>query len=427
MHNDVLLIFSRLYNSDLTKLPSEEPPSQNQVIEEPVTPKPLDVEPPEKDCEIGEAEDAHTNTETTIFSLPSYCKNLMGVDILPDIPEEDEVEEEDIIDCKENIQIGLKRFSTISAQFEDLISNENQNAYCVLGPSFLSEIDRTFWRNNRGENSSFLRDAWSNYGCCSPYQKYVCKKKMRSSADFLCENLLKPLFCALRSSSFYPSLLTKLTTTFTSTVFVVVIPYLSVVNGTEQFLHIISSESALLLTLVSFGWLCFLIFLPWIVNARKTKLKVLFLVGLACLGGSFFGKCFCFTYKKNFFILESCFNCWYLFLVLKYQLNHDVITISCLLFGLGFGMIGCTEDSFYREVIGIRHWKAIDGPLEVLSGFFVILIYYVIYEDRADITFLLAIYYSFYVFLVLMWIFWHLVGPIGDLIMRVCVNQKLDE
>lgn len=354
-----------------------------------------------------QAEECINRDPTVVASTSTYCKNFMGVDILPEIPEEDEFEED--INCIENVKIGLKRFSTISAKFEDLINNENQNIYCMLDPTRLHILaEQTHFQNSQ----STFRNAWQNYGCCSPYQKYIFRKKIQCIKDFLYHNLFKPLYCALTTASFYPSLLSKTVTTYASTVFIVIIPYVSVLHTTDQFLYFISSESALLLTLISFGWLCFLIFLPWIVNARKTKLKVLFLIGLMCFGASSLGI------YISLFKFKHIIEIFHYILVLKYELNHDLITISCLLFGVGFGMVGCTEESVYREVIGTRRWKRVDSTLDVSTGICVILIYYIIYETDADIVFIMRMSHNIYTFLILMWIIWYAFDSIIALIMR---------
>lgn len=77
------------------------------------------------------------------------------------------------------------------------------------------------------------------------------------------------------------------------------------------------------------------------------------------------------------------------FLVLSREITNDVITISSLLFGFGYGIITFTEKIVYRSSMGMRPWHLVRGPLEIVSGLSVLLIYYLIYFYRLELSFLL--------------------------------------
>lgn len=67
-------------------------------------------------------------------------------------------------------------------------------------------------------------------------------------------------------------------------------------------------------------------------------------------------------------------------------MNNDFITLSCLLYGFGYGIINYTETLVYRNYIGIRRWKFIEGTLDTLFSLCVILVYYLIYIFEIDIV-----------------------------------------
>ncbi|KAJ8919314.1 hypothetical protein NQ315_003898 [Exocentrus adspersus] len=66
-------------------------------------------------------------------------------------------------------------------------------------------------------------------------------------------------------------------------------------------------------------------------------------------------------------------------------MTNDIMTISCLLYGFGYGIMSYTENIVYRSFVGARKWNAIQGTLETTTGFFVILTYYIIYTYKLDL------------------------------------------
>lgn len=103
-----------------------------------------------------------------------------------------------------------------------------------------------------------------------------------------------------------------------------------------------------------------------------------------------------------------------LFLVLGCNLNHDIITVSCLLFGFAYGTTGFVEEKVYRDAVGVRQWRKVEGPLEVLTGIFVILAYYIIYRLDLTIMYILTYSYVIYLFVLLLWLCLLLIDFIKD-------------
>lgn len=197
----------------------------------------------------------------------------MGVDILPEIPEEDEIEEKSENIPMETMKDSISQYSQLSARFEDLINNSHHN---IASMPYISN-----------ENQRF---SLKRYMKCSPYKKYLYKKRLNRITDFFCEILWLPLWKALRIFLFYQCLLTKILTTLTPTIYVVFVPYTANTIEDVYSTETPSAESAMLLSLIAFPWLCFLIFLPWLINSSKNKLTIIFCSGIVILGFSTFRK-----------------------------------------------------------------------------------------------------------------------------------------
>lgn len=210
-------------------------------------------------------------------------KNDMGVEILPEIPEEDE-------SCDETrkISIDIKRLSKISDRFEEMIgkSIRNDGSSMVLG---FSDLENGIHRHPRNKKNKFLRDfPRRSTGCCSPYRKYIFRKRIRSLVLSLYDNFIKPLNTSIKCFYFYPSLCCKTCMALTYVVYISVIPHVALVNGANYSVDI--TEAVFLLTFISVAWCFFLISLPWVINMSQFKIRVLHILGLLLTSGSYFSK-----------------------------------------------------------------------------------------------------------------------------------------
>lgn len=284
-----------MYNQNISALPTLPSTTINSSCTEDDSSSETSSDNDNEIC-VTDLEVAAANTETVVKTvIPIYCKNFTGVDILPEIPEEDEIEEErennteNLEDRQtEAMQDSIKRYSQLSAKFEDLINNDEveSNGYHTVNivNDVYNEIEIA-----GAKRQSAIRH-WPRCNCCSPYQNYLCKRGLRRATDFLFELLLKPLWSGLCVLVFYPCLLTKVVVTITSVVYIVFIPYIATISDTENQSQTVSAESTMLLSLIAFPWLCLLVFLPWLINSNKSKLKTIFCLGIVTLGISTFRK-----------------------------------------------------------------------------------------------------------------------------------------
>lgn len=277
-----------MYNQEISVLPSTSHTENDSSSE-----TSSDDEDPVMNITVLEA---GANSETTVETVvPIYFKNCMGVDILPEIPEEDEIEEE--LEKAENRQKetmrdSIRRFSQLSAKFEDLISNERKsNDYLGAAADAENGVQKFNDHQFISLKQQTTAKRWFKCNCCSPYKKYLHRKRLNRITDFVFENFLKPFWSGLSSMAFYPCLLTKIGVTITSIIYVNYIPYITITIEEDNHLpHTLSAEGTMLLSLIAFPWLCFLVFLPWLINSSKNKLKTIFCLGVITLGISTFRK-----------------------------------------------------------------------------------------------------------------------------------------
>lgn len=239
-------------------------------------------------------EELRQTTTQTEQKIPIKFRNEWGVEILPSISEEDDELSNDMPN-NESFEGEKNKLSQINATIEDLILKEDEDniSHTILNVDNL-QTNNTISNWKIPENYSFSKNfklkRSSRCSCCSLYRKYLFRKRLREVEDFSSEEFLKPLFSALRCGKFYPVIFTKSSILLFSIIYLTSIPYIAISSGKETFLPVPTYESALLLTLISFAWLCFLVFLPWIMNAGKMKSNLVFVVGLAVYATVSMGK-----------------------------------------------------------------------------------------------------------------------------------------
>lgn len=67
-------------------------------------------------------------------------------------------------------------------------------------------------------------------------------------------------------------------------------------------------------------------------------------------------------------------------------MTNDFIIWSSLLFGFGYGLTRFTENFVYKAFAGKRKYVQFERTLDMLSGIFVILIYYFVYINNVDVV-----------------------------------------
>lgn len=244
--------------------------------------------------------------------LPLRLKNNMGVEILPEIPEE---EEEEVPSRK--ISTDIKRMSKISDRFEEVIGKNHRNdtSNMILG---LSDLENGVSHRGRRKRHKLFRDISNGSGgCCSPYRKYIFRKRMRTVGHTLYDNFIKPLNTAMKCFYFYPSLCCKTCMALTYVVYISIIPHVALVNGANYSVDI--TEAVFLLTFISVAWCFFLISLPWVINMSKLKIRILHVLGMLLTSGSYFSKYLLYNSERQRFHT-------YLYFVFQWFIYRSVTT-----------------------------------------------------------------------------------------------------
>ncbi|ERL93223.1 hypothetical protein D910_10519 [Dendroctonus ponderosae] len=324
-------------------------------------------------------------------TVQSYYMN-MGINILPGetarvtnwakaadtkfagIPEENEDEDQEDLNY-----IDPKRLSVISSKLEELnldqirrdsirevfTINELLNEHRPEPINTIEYISNFKETKNRVSVMDELKNFQKSRHCfhCNPYRKYVWTRRLRTIKDFFYDNIIRPIYYGIKNIYFYPSLTTKVVTSTVSTLYITLAPFMAMEKSWKQSLVFSTENVTFLLTYVAFAWCFFLVTLPLVLKLSHEKMRLVFVLGLIVNGTSL----------------------W----ILSQDITNDVITISSLLFGFGYGIITFTEKIVYKSSMGMRPWHLVRGPLEILSGLSVLLIYYLIYFYRLELSFLL--------------------------------------
>lgn len=316
---------------------------------------------------------------------------------------------------------GDQKQHTYYSNKEDKVV-ENLDINTLVSNKTLEEPERIQnieYIHNYGKNKSRLfkefRTTRSGYCCgCSPYRKFIWRRRYRTIADFFIDNILKPLWISLKDLHYYPTVLSKVMTTITATMCFTLTPYIAL----EKNSSFQPEDATILLSYVAFSWCLFLVLLPLVINFSKAKFRATFICGLLLTGTCMIrkytilskfnqlnhfprtmmnGNCIYFNNticKRHTTYLYKNLD-MYLFdnfiTVISKKMTNDIMTISCLLFGFGYGIISYTENMVYRSFLGARKWDMIQGTLETTTAVFVILTYYIIYHYNLDLTLLLLV------------------------------------
>nr|CAH7747962.1 unnamed protein product [Callosobruchus chinensis] len=317
-----------------------EPDTPEQVSQEAV----LDLQP-------------HLQTLTPL-NVQTYYSNA-GVSILPEIPEEDE---DDI-----NV-INAKRLSIISTKLEAINNKARRDSIREvfniddlmkkMPTADAEEIKTIEYIPNYKNKNKFIEELKlikSKTWRCQPYRLFVWKRRLRRISDFLIDNFRKPLIYSLKDPCFYPTVISKGSLTFVSTVFIAIAPYLALTKNNFRI-----EDTSWVLSYIAFTWCLFLLVLPLISSFSNGRLRILFVLGL---------------------LMTACS----MLILTKLRPKNDLTILSCLLFGLGFGIISYTEGVIYRWFIGARKWTILKGTVDTLSAILVIIIYYMIILYKIDV------------------------------------------
>lgn len=317
-------------------------------------------------------------------------RNIFGVEILPEIPEESEESDDDddhFVTDKEKsrinikrLSVAIKRLSTLGDSLDDCISNQirrdshqSENSdnkeysevevtYDNISPVTDIQREKIFNSFNfrcQSAYASMRRRIWM-----PSYRVYRIKKRLVYFMYNINDTFLKPLTRSLSCWRFYPSLLLAFSKLSLTAVSLVLLPMI----GTQTHPKISMSDSNFLMSLYGFTWICFLLSMPWLATTPKRNFKYIAVIGLMVSTVACFGKyitivfLLC-TYISLYDLLTSVY-----FAVLAEATDHDTISIGCVVAGFGYGAVSTCWETTIQDYVGARKWPKIHSPLETLSA-----------------------------------------------------------
>ncbi|KAF9822826.1 hypothetical protein SFRURICE_000895 [Spodoptera frugiperda] len=314
-------------------------------------------------------------------------KNIFGVEILPEIPEESEEseceeEEKDASVNKKRFSVAIKRLSTLGDSFDDCISKQirrdsqpdgiEQKDYTEVEVTYdnvspVTDIQRekifnSFSFRCQSAYASMRRRMWM-----PSYRIYTIRRRLTFFMYNINDTFIKPLTRSLSCWKFYPSLLLYFARLSLTSVAMVSLSKIA----SEMHPRIPMSEANFLMTLYGFTWICFLLSTPWLAQTPRRNFKYVALAG----------------------VVISTLGCF----VLAEADNHDSFSIGCVIAGFGYGAVSCCWETAVQDFVGARKWPKLHSPLETISGallaVFVVGISFIVDEERGLQTamFILAI------------------------------------
>lgn len=239
-------------------------------------------------------------------------RNIFGVEILPEIPEESEESDSDDSLGTENgmdinkkrLSVVIKRLSTLGDNFDDFISKQirkdsqtseredtERREYAELEVMYdnvspVTDIQRekvfnSFSFRCQSAYASMRRRVWM-----PSYKVYTFKRRFTYFIYNINDTFIKPLTRSLSCWKFYPSLMIYFSRLSLTAVAMVSLP----VIASNMHPKISVSDSNFLLTLYGFTWICFLMCTPWLAQTPKRNFKYVAVAGLIISTVSCFGK-----------------------------------------------------------------------------------------------------------------------------------------
>lgn len=265
----------------------------------------VDVHNDEDDDDIG--------TLTPPPSPEDKRRNLFGVEILPDIPEESEgseaEDENDYSNTKrDSISVAIRRFSAIGDDFDeciakhvrkDSITDINDNTNYVQIQVIYDNINPMTEVNHENIFDSF---SCTCYLMCfnmkrrkflPSYRLYKIKRRILYCFYTINDTFIKPLTRSLSCWRFYPAMMLSFAKLGLTAISLPMLPLVSL----QIFPKISITEMNFLMSLHAFTWLCFQLSTPWLVHLAKRNLKYIVVFGLMVTTIA----CF----RKYYFILLS--------------------------------------------------------------------------------------------------------------------------
>lgn len=239
-------------------------------------------------------------------------RNIFGVEILPDIPEESEESEEDIeqgTSVREatgkqgRIDIAIKRLSTLGDNLDEYITKQTRKdskddcsvheikeyselevKYDTISP--ITDIQREKLFNSFAFRCQSTATNIKRWFWIPSYRMYRVKRRLLYSMYSVNDTFIKPLTRSLSCWRFYPALLLKFAKLSLSAVSLTLVPMIA-----QQIRpNIAMFETNFLMSLHGFTWICFLLSTPWLAQTPKRNFKYVAALGLTVSAVACFGE-----------------------------------------------------------------------------------------------------------------------------------------
>ncbi|XP_045521452.1 uncharacterized protein LOC123712415 [Pieris brassicae] len=285
-------------------------------------------------------------------------RNIFGVDILPQIPEESEEESEEQYTKDTNnmrrLSVAIKRLSTLGDNIDGCITNQvrrdsqpedsNKSFVEFLEVKYETVTPITDIRTERLLNSFSFRcqSAYLNARrkiWLPSYKMYRIRRRFTYLMYSVIDTFVKPLTRSLTCGKFYPALLLSFSRLSLLSISLVLLPMLA--SEVEPKISVL--EMNFLMSLHGFTWLCFLICTPWLAQTPKRNYKYIVVLGLLISTASAF--------------------------LLAADNNHDSYSIGCIVAGFGFGAVTSCWEGAIQDYVGARKWPKLHSALETISAF----------------------------------------------------------
>lgn len=255
--------------------------------------------------ELDDDDDCINYTTAPPPSPEEKRRNIFGVEILPEIPEESEESDADIqsqtSSNNKRLSFVIKRLSTIGDNFDGCIINQfrkdslrhsNSNdkdpqievVYETIAPItdiHTEQLLNTFSFRCQSAYTNMKRKLW-----IPSYRIYRMKRRFSYLMYNINETFFKPLTRSLTCRKFYPVLLLFFIKLALTGVGIVLMPMI----GLQVRPKIAMIENNFLMSLHGFTWICFMLFTPWLAQTPKRNFKYIVLCGLIVTTCACFGK-----------------------------------------------------------------------------------------------------------------------------------------
>lgn len=313
----------------------------------------------------------HENIENDSSPVPSHRLNI-GLNVLPQIIEEDELDSDEENNGTRRSSIlfndNIKRMSVISMKLEELIAevDDNLNKPKETKEEVTMGVANLISHNNNEEiienpslSNIYYQPNINNPSCCARYQKYRFRRRIKYFFCAIFNVTFRPLFKSLKILEFYPCLLTNIHAMLSPLIFLNFIAFKTI----DSMNSIYITDLAFMYSVIAFAYLVFLSTLPWVTEISKRNLKYLYILGCFVSASGIYSKS-----SKYDTVIDTFFAIFVFILVGLKTTSEDYIIVSCLIYGLGFGIETYLKDTVIKEELGVNKWSKSENTLEVLSG-----------------------------------------------------------